>query len=210
MMCFVLLNKTALATKPFQGTVTYSVVTDEEKGTISMASKGQKVKMEPHFGDSNGKVWMVINNSTQEMTIVMPEKYMYMTMTLNMMKTMGKKAMPGLLGKEEKTFDQKPQSTGKTKTILGHKCHQYIMNDDGDHVEMWVAHDLGVFPQMMGMPIPQYIGKEDFAFFPLEINGKDKDGETFSLTVTELKTTTPADDAFVPPSSYQKINMGGR
>lgn len=77
-VCFVLLSKTAFATKPFQGTITYSVVTDEEKGTISMATKGQKIKMEPHFGDSDGKVWMVINNSTQEMTIVMPEKYMYM------------------------------------------------------------------------------------------------------------------------------------
>lgn len=149
-VCFVLLSKTAFATKHFQDTITYSVITDEEKGTITMATKGQKVKMEPKFGDSDGKVWLVMDNSTQEMTIVMPEKSMYMIMGLNMMKTMGKHAMPGLMGKEEKTFDKRPQSTGKTKTIMGHECHQYIMDDDGDHVEMWVAHDLGVFPHMMG------------------------------------------------------------
>ena len=71
-----------------------------------------------------------MDNATRQMTLVFEDQAMYMTMALEMMKTMGQRALPGLGGKEGKRFDKKPTATGKIKTILGHECHQYIVHDE--------------------------------------------------------------------------------
>lgn len=206
-LCLVLMSGVALATKPFQGKVIFTFSAGDSEGTITMFTKGQKVRMDPALKEMEQNVWMVMNNASKEITLVMPDQSMYMTLALDMAKKMAGATVPGLAA-EGKRFEKKPTPTGKTKTILGHECHQYIYNDDGDNIEMWVAHTVGTFPEMMGVPIPQYIGKEDFAFFPLEISGKDKDGKIYVMKVTELSTNVPSDDTFTPPSSYQKLSMG--
>jgi len=208
-LCFILMSSMALAAKPFQGKVAFTFSSGDSEGTITMFAKGQKVRMDPSMKEMEQKVWMVLNNGSKEITLVMPDQSMYMTLALDMAKKMAGAAVPGLSA-EGKRFEKKPTPTGKTKTILGHECHQYIFNDDGDNLEMWVAHTVGTFPEMMGVPIPQYIGKEDFAFFPLEMTGKDKDGETFVMKVTELSVSVPSDDTFTPPANYQKLSMGGK
>lgn len=208
-LCFILMSSMALAAKPFQGKVAFTFSSGDSEGTITMFAKGQKVRMDPSMKEMEQKVWMVLNNGSKEITLVMPDQSMYMTLALDMAKKMAGAAVPGLSA-EGKRFENKPTPTGKTKTIHGHECHQYILNVDGDNLEMWVAHTLGTFPEMMGVPIPQYIGKEDFAFFPLEISGKDKDGETFVMKVTELSVSVPSDDTFTPPANYQKLSMGGK
>ncbi|HRE58182.1 MAG TPA: DUF4412 domain-containing protein [Candidatus Kapabacteria bacterium] len=207
MVC--VMSAIAFSAKPFQGKVTFTFKASDESGKIVLYAKGQKVKMEPYLLNMDEKIWLVLDNNTQKITVVLDDKAMYMTLSVDMMKKMGKYAMPGLAANDGKTFDTKPTSTGKTKTISGHECHQYILNDDGDMTEMWVAHDLGTFPQMMGLPIPQYIGKDDFTFFPLEIINKHKDGDTTTITVTELLTSTPDDSQFTPPASYNKMDIPG-
>ncbi len=210
-LCFVLMSGMALATKPFQGKVTFTFSSGDSEGTITMFAKGQKVRMDPAIKGMKQKVWMVLNNGSKEVTGVMPDKSMFTTMTLDMdiAKKMAGAVLPGLSA-EGKRFENKSTPTGKTKTILGHECHQHILNDDGDTVEMWVTHTVGTFPEMMGVPIPQYIGKEDFAFFPLEMSGKYKDGKTYVMKVTELSVSAPSDDVFMPPANYQKLNITGK
>lgn len=212
MMFFVLifiLSINAFCAKPFQGKVTLTLKGNEENGTIILYAQGQKVKMEPHLQQLEQKLWLVLDNTTRQMTLVFEDQAMYMTMALEMMKTMGQRALPGLGGKEGKRFDKKPTATGKIKTILGHECHQYIIHDDNTTTEMWVAHDLGTFPQMLGLPIPQYIGNEDFAFFPLEVTVKGDDNDTMTITATEVSTVKQDDSQFVPPASYKKVDLFG-
>ena len=203
------LSINAFSAKPFQGKITLTLKGNEENGNIVLYAQGQKVKMEPHLQEVQQKLWLIVDNATRQMTIVLEDQAMYMTMALEMMKTMGQRAIPGLGALEGKRFDKKPTATGKIKTILGHECHQYILQDGNTTTEMWVAHDLGTFPQMMGLPIPQYIGNEDFAFFPLEIIVKGEDSDNLIITTTELSTTRQDDSEFIPPASYKKVDLFG-
>jgi len=49
--------------------------------------------------------------------------------------------------------------TGKTKTIKGYKCEQYIMNDEDTRIDMWITDDMDFNPdkeQMEKAGIPVY------------------------------------------------------
>ncbi len=37
----------------------------------------------------------------------------------------------------------KPMKTGKTKTILGYKCNEYLVKNEDSEVHMWVSEELG-------------------------------------------------------------------
>src|SRR5690606_6617797 len=96
---------------------------------------------------------------------------------------------------------EKPQKTGKTKTILGYECEQWVMkDDDGNTVEIWSAKGLGNFTGMMGksplmgggmsMPDMSEIMKAE-NFFPLSVTVKNRNGkESFKMEAKSVEKKT--------------------
>lgn len=132
-----------------------------------------------------------------------------------MMEQMGMK-MPGM--QTEKMFDL--QKTGKSATVNGYKCEQYILKKSGhsgNDEEWWVTKDLGKFEnfgKMMakmfeGMSGGMMSGMESFAKLdgiPVKMVEQDENEQE----ITEIKNVTQTDVApakFTPPENYRKKEM---
>jgi hypothetical protein len=121
-----------------------------------------------------------------------------------------------------KPSDVNLDDTGKVKTILGHKCHEFIVTgkvaqDEGPNMsfkdDMWVATDLA--PMGAGsMPFGNFGSVANkIAGFPLQMNmsikGGQADGTTITFETTDLSTDTlPASTFDVPEGYTQSDNPG--
>lgn len=96
---------------------------------------GVKVNMSDYSDESMGGESIIITNDN-DVHIFVETAGMKMQMSQNMMK--GKQA--GNPSDKMKNYDYtKLQKTGKTKTILGAKCYEYIMSDADVKMNFWVA-----------------------------------------------------------------------
>lgn len=152
----------------FNQTITIEIQTEgNEKATIDFLfdSKNSEVicmKLDNMGDDSGGKVYTVITPTSSTM---------FMDMSGMKIK---KKVTNDELGQFDYT-DKMPQhddlkKTGKTKTILGYTCHEYVYKNEGGSVHAWVATNFPIkqqFVPMLGM-------KKNGAFkgFVLELNYK--------------------------------------
>lgn len=91
------------------------------------------------------------------------------------------------------------EKTGKTKTILGYTCHEYVMTtEDGGYAEVWITHDLDfenvyqAFSAMnkkqkqMSVNMPKGFFME-LSTWPDGKDGKDK----IMMNVTEVNLNQP-------------------
>lgn len=87
--------------------------------------------------------------------------------------------------------DMKCSKSGKTKTILGYECYEYVCQKEGSKARsaMWVNSSLKMedVPFMMGR-MPSYYGKATgITGAILEIDSYNEDGELVTtMTVTEI------------------------
>ena len=84
--------------------------------------------------------------------------------------------------------------TGNTKTILGYTCHEYVMSDNQNSIQMWVAPDLEVpnwFMQNQGL-IKGHI---------LEYSVDSPEGQ-MTITTLEVKDNI---NKTINPSEYKKM-----
>lgn len=212
-----LLVSSALSAPAFEGKV--SLGFSDEKGreqVIDYALKGSLVRLEPKMKDAEGTA-MIMDAAKQEMTILMPAEQMYMVMPLRGMPAQGKAAT--------ETKDVKVEKTGRTETILGYLCEEYVMTDKGQTTEMWITDQIGSFMGLSGGGNPmggmmggrkakaegaawEQVLKGKQGAFPLRVVGRNAKGkESFRLEAKKIEPGTLPDSLFAPPAGFQKFSM---
>lgn len=93
---------------------------------------------------------------------------------------------------EEADLDSyRPYKTGKTKTIMGYSCDEYMVEDEGAEVHMWVSEELGKEIRKEWMKNQQTFGAlflhaQAMNGMVLEYDLVDADGEKSVMQVTDL------------------------
>jgi hypothetical protein len=85
----------------------------------------------------------------------------------------------------------RPYKTGKTKMILGYKCDEYVVKDEGTEVHMWASEKLGKEMRKEWMGNQQTFGSlfvHAWALhgMVLEYDVIDEDGRKTVMQVTKL------------------------
>lgn len=89
---------------------------------------------------------------------------------------------------------KKPVKTGKTKTILGYNCNEWVSESDDWTTSMWVSETMPIASQGFYEVMTETFKKQrlsmaisDMKGMMLEMNGTSKkDGSTFSMICTEM------------------------
>jgi hypothetical protein len=93
---------------------------------------------------------------------------------------------------EETDLDSyRPMKTGRTKTILGYSCDEYMVKDEGGEVHMWVSEKLGkeVRKEWMGNQQTfgtMFVHAQAMNGAVLEYDFVDEDGAKSVMLVTEI------------------------
>ena len=99
------------------------------------------------------------------------------------------------------------RKTGKTKTIAGYKCEQYILTDEDSEAEVWLTRDL----KMNTYDFFSTVFKVEMAAtgmgwgYLMESTTKEKTGEKSFMQVTKIDQNT---NRKFTMSDYQITNMG--
>lgn len=210
LLCMVAVQSTAGT--PFEGKVVYKITTHGESINMTVYAKEKKSKMEMNMRGQN--MSMIMDWSVQKMYMVMDEQKMVMSMSLDAME--GAK-VKNQHGKKSGDKVDKLEKTGKTKTILGYSCEQWIAHgDDGEVIELWGSSEVGSFSGFMNQG--PMAGKFDFPdmekfagmenMFPMMVSAKDKSGkEIIRMEATTIEKKSLAASLFTVPSGYKLMEM---
>lgn len=211
----------ALSAATFEGKVSLGMKSNKEaEQVIDYAMKDGLVRMEPKMADAGGTA-MIMNWAKQEMIILMPEQQMYMVMPMKM--------PAGAAGARADGPEPTVEKTGKTETILGYTCEQYVTTEGGQTTEMWITDQLGTFMGLSaGNPMGGAMGgggrgakgastagwekalKGKEGAFPLRVIARDNKGrETFRLEAKKIEPGPLPASLFTPPAGFQKFSMPG-
>tara|TARA_R110000850_G_scaffold103201_2_gene213074 strand:- start:631 stop:1341 length:711 start_codon:yes stop_codon:yes gene_type:complete len=103
------------------------------------------------------------------------------------------------------------KKTGKTKTILGHKCYEYEVTNDKSYTSTWVAEDLKMasffeaFSKMQGMG--QKFGGDMPSGFPLEINSWPNGKGTDQKYVVEVTAINKNKSSSISTEGYNIMKL---
>jgi hypothetical protein len=205
------------AADAFEGKVSLALTMPKGKTqNLDYSMKGQSLRID--IAAEGQTFSSIMDLAKQEMLVVMPEQKMYMILPI-------KQHIDKAVAQHPQN-DQNVEKTGRTETILGYKCDEYVSTDkDGSKTEVWVAEGLGSFMGlgnsggggMGGMfgggkkaAAPggweeKFKGK---AGFPLRVVSRNaKSAETFRMEATKIEPGTLSASLFQPPAGYQKFQM---
>lgn len=194
----------------FEGKVSMKMMSGRDKPMdISYSIKGEKLRIE--MPGQKGMGGMIMDTGKKEMTMIMDEQKMYMTM-----------AIPdaAVEAATKKSEEVKFEKTSETEKILGYTATKYITTDKNGTTDMWLTEGLGAFmsfnngnPMGGGKKSASQAWERALAgkdLFPLRVVGKDKAAkEIFRMEVTAIDKKSLPDSTFAPPAGYEKLDMGG-
>ena len=203
----VLLSLVALCIAPaqtFEGTITFEISSARGTQEMKYLTKGDQVRIDMERGPGMS-MSVLMNTTSKDVTMLMPQNKMYMKMNLN--------TMP--VPPEIKDQDADFKKTGQTKTILGYTCEQIIISQDKREIEMWVTKGLGKFVQAnmnprAQSPLMKKMEKEltDQGYFPLRTVARAADGsEEMKMEAKSIKKSTLDAALFTIPADYQLMQM---
>ncbi len=185
--------------------------------TVSIKDKKSLVEME---APQVGKMMIFTDQSTHKATMVMTAMKMGFSMDIDAAKEMVKDHKMGA-----------PVATGQKKTINGHSCELYTMDNNGDGtIEMWMTSDIpkdiaqALHESMSGMQGGMNKGKNvnseafmalaEKGLFPCETIVKDKSGkQQAQMDLLSFEKKSLSDDLFTVPSDIKiqpmPTGMGG-
>ncbi|KYP14539.1 MAG: hypothetical protein A1D16_00170 [Flavihumibacter sp. CACIAM 22H1] len=121
--------------------ITYEI----SSGKNGNLQKGEQLAMWFSKGDYTGMespkrkgFFMVMDLKTQKMVTLLTDQKMAMVMDLGKMQ----QRMQGQ-GKEDKQAAVKVSKTGKSATIAGYHCIQYLVESDDSRSLVWITNELG-------------------------------------------------------------------
>lgn len=192
--------------KSFEGIVHYKLTSRGHDMTNTYAIKGDQLRMEM----STGKNEMIglYSASTGEVAMLMPAQNMYMTFG----------GMDKMVEKATET-DGTLEKTGRSETIAGYSCDEYIVKDDKQTYEIWCTKGLGRYVSFSDVQrsrgknpvwVTLLLEKE---LFPLRTIVKDRRGKVRSSMEATLVEPKQLDASlFEIPEGYKKFempNLGG-
>lgn len=159
----------------------------------------------------------IMDLKKMEMLMLMPDQKMYMVMPI---KDKVEKAMDQAFEK-----DTSITKTGRTDTILGYKCDEYVSKDRDTTTEIWIAEGLGSFMglgssgggmgDMFGGGAKKKAAGWEEKFkgkpgFPLRVISRDaRSRETFKMEATKIEPGSLPASLFQAPAGWQKFAIPG-
>jgi len=202
----------------FEGKVTLNLSTGKDRSqALDYSIKGTAVRID--LASEGHTFASIMDLQKMEMLMLMPDQQMYMVMPI---KDKIEQAVDTAMAKEPDIV-----KTGRTETILGYSCDEYVSKDRDTTTEIWLAEGLGTF---MGLGSSGGMGgmfgggkakaakgwEEKFkgkGGFPLRVISRDaKSRETFKMEATKIEAGTLPASLFQAPEGWQKFsmpNMGG-
>jgi Domain of unknown function (DUF4412) len=210
-----LLIPAALAAATFEGKVTMKMTGPKGSPPLvnfSLKEGFSRIDVEAGQGQS---VAMIMDQSKQEMIIMMAAQKMYLVRPL---------PKPGDIPAAQGAapHDMTVERTSVTETILGYECVKIVATDKGTTTEMWVTDQLGTFMGMGGGgPMGGRRGGpggpageaweqalRGKASFPLRVVTTKDGKEAFRMEATSVEKMSLPDSVFAPPADFQKLDMG--
>lgn len=207
-----LLLAPAIFADGFEGKVSLQMTSGKGKTMpIDYTIKGSRVRID--MNAEGHSVASIMDAEKKEMIMLMPEQQMFMVMPM-------KQVMDKAVASAEAS-GQTVEKTGRTETILGYKCDEYVAKGKDGTTEVWIAEGLGSFMGLGGggpMGGPGGRGKAagggwETAFkgkpgFPLRVITHSTSGkDTFKMEATKIEKGGVSDADFTPPEGYQKFSM---
>jgi hypothetical protein len=181
----------------FEGKVIFDVEEDGNKQVMDYYAKDKKFRME--MPDEGGTI--LFDSQALKMYVIMDEQKMYMETQM----------MPLSMGGAGSV-----SKTGEIKNILGYDCEKFIFEQEDLEGEAWMTEELGAFMFFMEsqQEMPAWQSEVlDAGYFPLQVTQYNKRENKQSVyNVIEVTPMNLSSDLFVPPSSYEKLdlmNLGG-
>ncbi|HXG43748.1 MAG TPA: DUF4412 domain-containing protein [Gemmatimonadales bacterium] len=202
----------------FEGTVTYRVTGERGAADMTWSVKGDKTRVDMS-GMGGQEMYLLMETGSGTFTSVMPGHRMYMTMDL--------RAMAERMGQGEHAHTPPPKitATGKTETIAGRTCENYLVGDE-PNVEVCAAKGMGFFlapggpmgrgrgPMASLGPLqelakdPQYAKLFAEGFFPLRVTSLEGGARKVVMEATRIEARALDDSLFVVPAGYTEMKMG--
>lgn len=208
-----LLTASLLHAAGFEGKVTLALGTGKgQSQVLDYAIKDTAIRID--LSAEGNAFASIMDLRKMEMIMLMPDQQMYMVMPI---KQKVEQAMDQAF-----TNDATIEKTGRTETILGYKCDEYVSKDRDTTTEIWVAEGLGAFmglgtgenpmAGMMGGGKKRGAGWEEKfkgkPGFPLRVVSRDaKKRETFRMEATKIEPGSLPASLFQAPEGWQKFNM---
>lgn len=196
LIILVLLTGRIIAQDAFEGKVLFEVEADGEQQVMDYYAKDKRFRMDmPEKGGS-----VLFDSRAFKMYVIMDEQKMYMETSMMPMSA----GSGGIISK-----------TGETKKILGYDCEKFLFTQKDMKGEAWMTKELGAFMFFMESQeeMPSWQTEIlDAGYFPLHVTQYDRDDVKSVYNVIEVTPMELSSDLFVPPSSYQKLdlmNLGG-
>lgn len=211
----------------FEGAITANLYAAGQPSVLKYAIKGQRARVETNLAQGGTATAIVLMDlSAGSQTMLMPQAKTYMTLDLNDAK------LKGMAERMGKSADQplKITATGKTETIAGHTCEQWVMDNGQQQTQMCFAKGLGFFggasgpggvlSQLKNLPFgeqakttleanPEFAKFAASGAFPLKI-AQVENGQTKPiLEVTSVERKPLDDSLFTVPADYKKMNLPG-
>ncbi len=206
----------AHAASAFEGKVSLAITAGKGKPQVldySIKDTSLRIDM-----NADGQaIASIMDMKKMEMLMLMPSEKMYMVMPIK--ETVEKAA------KKVEVKEPDIEKTGRTETILGYKCEEYVTKEKNATTEIWIAEGLGTFMGlgenggggggMGGM----FGGKKKAAAgweekfkgkpgFPLRVVSRDgKNKETFRMEATKIEPGSLPASLFQPPAGWQRMQM---
>lgn len=212
-LCFAFISNSP-AQDSFEGKIKFKITSDDEEIFMDYFIKDDNLRME--MGKNNEAAFI---HTGEKSLVLMHQDKMYMDLNNSIFSK-----LPGMSDMDNETDENDPQEfniekfrTGKTKTILGYECEQWIFTDEEDEgeVEVWVTDELGDFmlmknPMGAGYSPGWSNSVNNSGFFPMLVITRDDDNElTSRFEATEVNKESLSDGLFAPPSDYSEMKIPG-
>jgi hypothetical protein len=205
----------------FEGTVTWSLTGGgDAPHEMKQVYKGTKVRTEMNQGGMSAV--MLMDGPAKTMTMIMPERRMFMSMDLSRMA----QGMEGM-GHETDATPPKITATGKTETIAGRTCQVYRYAREAgkpETMEICAAKGMGYFMMGSGGPMggggsmagiagaagnPVYAEMYRDGFFPLRVSKIEGSKVTPMMVATAITPGSVDAALFQVPAGYTEMKMPG-
>lgn len=104
--------------------------------TFLFPKAGQYFGVEMYMADAGMTAKSIFDYDAMTMTTLMENSGMKMGSQYDLSKIMD-------MAESAESDGGDMKKTGKTKTILGYTCHEYVVtSEDGGYAEVWITHDL--------------------------------------------------------------------
>lgn len=205
-------------------TASLSFAADAFEGKVSLAMSSGKAKPQTLnysirqdalridiLAEGGQSFATIMDMKKMEMILLMSEQKMYMVMPM-------KDTVEKAVAKAE-IKDPNIEKTGRTDTILGYKCDEYVNKEKNTTTEIWIAEGLGAFMGLGDNSGGGMFGKKKISTgweekfkgkpgFPLRVVSRDnKNKETFRMEATKIEPGSLPASLFQPPAGWQKFQM---